>query len=69
MIAKKQVLRIFNLLTLLVCLAAPAVSQNNLLPTNVSNFNIRTVGNGHTSNNLSVVGVTTDYGYVYTENG
>lgn len=69
MIAKKQVLRIFNLLTLFVCLAAPAVAQNNLLPTNVSNFNIRTVGNGHTSNNLSVVGVTTDYGYVYTENG
>ena len=30
MIAKKQVLRIFNLLTLLVCLAAPAVAQTNL---------------------------------------
>ena len=30
MIAKKQVLRIFNLLTLIVCLAAPAVAQTNL---------------------------------------
>ncbi len=30
MTAKKQVLRIFNLLTLLVCLAAPAVAQTNL---------------------------------------
>ena len=30
MTAKKQVLRIFNLLTLFVCLAAPAVAQTNL---------------------------------------
>jgi hypothetical protein len=31
MTAKKQVLRIFNLLTLFVCLAAPAVAQNMII--------------------------------------
>lgn len=43
--------------------------QPNLLPTTVSNFNIGTVGCGHANNNLSNVGVNTEYSYVTAYNG
>ncbi|MBR5082157.1 MAG: T9SS type A sorting domain-containing protein [Bacteroidales bacterium] len=66
---KKRILHILNALTLCLLFAfTPALAQNNLLPTNVSNFNIGTPGNGHSSNNLSNAGVTTNYTYKKNEN-
>lgn len=67
---KKRIPHIFNALTLFLLFASlPVLAQNNLLPTSVSNFNIGTVGNGHSGNNLSNAGVTTNYSYVSSENG
>ena len=71
MTAKNRVLRLFKLLILSLLLAplwVLAQNNSNLLPPNVSNFNIGTVGNGHSSNDLANVNVTTQYTYKKTEN-
>ena len=69
MILKSQIIRVFKALSLCLLFASsPVLAQNNLLPTPVSNFNIGTVGNGHSGNNLSNAGVTTHYTYKKTEN-
>ena len=72
MTAKNRVLRLFKVLTLCLLLAPMCVwaqNNDNLIPSIISDFTIHYVGNGHTSNNLSNVGVDTDYDYVYWENG
>lgn len=69
MTVKNQVLRLFQVLAMCLLFApVSAFAQNNLLPANVSNFNIGTIGNGHSSNNLSNVNVTTNYTYKKDEN-
>lgn len=69
MTAKNRVLRLFKALALcLLFVPTSVLAQNNLLPTGVSNFNIGVVGNGDESNNLSNVGVTTNYTYKTDEN-
>lgn len=66
----KTSIRLLFTTALLLCETILMAQQNpNLLPTTVSNFNIGNLGNGHTSNNLSFVNVTTDYGYVYAAQG
>lgn len=69
MTVKKRIIRAFNVLVMCMLMTLPLLAQENLLPTNVSNFNINIVGNGHSRNNLANVGVTTDYNYVFWENG
>ena len=69
MTVKKRIIRAFNTLVVCMLMTLPVLAQDNLLPANVSNFNINIVGNGHSRNNLSNVGVTTDYDYVWWENG
>lgn len=70
MTVKSRILPVFKALALcLLFVSSQVLAQNNLLPTNVSNFNIGTVGNGHSGNNLNNAGVTTSYSYVSWENG
>lgn len=70
MTIKNRIQRVFKALMLCLLFASsPVLAQNNMLPNNVSNFNIGTVGNGHSGNNLSNVGVATQYHYVKTHNG
>ena len=70
MTVKNRILRVFKALMLCLLFASSSVlAQNNMLPNNVSNFNIGTVGNGHSGNNMSNAGVTTSYSYVTTDNG
>ena len=70
MTVKSRIIRVFKALVLCLLFASsPVLAQNNMLPTNVSTFNIGTVGNGHSGNNLNNAGVTTNYSYVSWENG
>lgn len=64
----KTKLVIIVVLFSLTLIAQAQDPQVNLLPTNVSNFNIGPVGNGHSGNNLSNVNVTTNYTYKKDEN-
>lgn len=58
----------YLLWALLVLNATMLCGQNNLIPTNISNFNIGAVGNDLPANNLANAGVYTDYVYVMGDN-
>lgn len=66
----KTKMRLLLAAAFLFCGTFCLAQQNpNLIPTNVSNFNIGTVGNGHSSNNLSNANVATDYTYTKDYHG
>ena len=69
MTVNKRIIRVSSVLAMCMLMTMSVLAQDNLLPIRVSNFNINYIGNGHTTSNLSNVGVATDYDYVYTDNG